>query len=231
MVDDAPNYRAVTRRRNFWARIEPGSKGCWVWKGTENGRPGKVRINGNLVKAHRHAWELVKGPIPEGYELWRVCQTTTCVNPEHRILVRRKNLPLADRFWRWVGWGEQDGVHECWEWLGGLDPDGYGRFRWGDTHTGAHRMAWELTYNVKLRSTQFLYHLCDNKICVRPTHLSLVPPNREWARMYRIPGRSTVHKSGRIKGVCCICGAPNKGNHLRSCKRKNPELWFIMEEV
>lgn len=42
----------------------------------ESGRDG-------LVEAHRVAWELYRGPIPEGLVVRHKCSTRRCVNPEH----------------------------------------------------------------------------------------------------------------------------------------------------
>ena len=33
--------------------------------------------------AHRVAWELIRGPIPEGLVLDHLCRTSACVNPDH----------------------------------------------------------------------------------------------------------------------------------------------------
>jgi len=38
-----------------------------------------VRLHG----AHRVAYELVKGPIPEGKDLHHLCHNPPCVNPDH----------------------------------------------------------------------------------------------------------------------------------------------------
>lgn len=40
--------------------------------------------------AHRVAWELHNGEIPEGLQLDHTCHVRTCVNPEHLRLVTQK---------------------------------------------------------------------------------------------------------------------------------------------
>jgi predicted DNA-binding protein (UPF0251 family) len=39
-----------------------------------------------IEKAHRVAWELAYGPIPEGMCVLHRCDRTTCVRPEHLFL-------------------------------------------------------------------------------------------------------------------------------------------------
>lgn len=59
---------------------EPNT-GCWLWLGTLDNK-GYGRI-GRGSLAHRVAYELVVGPIPEGLELDHLCRTPACCNPAH----------------------------------------------------------------------------------------------------------------------------------------------------
>ena len=60
---------------------------CWDWHGTMCGpqrkRYGVIRDNYKQKKAHRVAWELVNGPIPEGYVVRHMCDNKLCVNTKH----------------------------------------------------------------------------------------------------------------------------------------------------
>lgn len=58
---------------------------CWEW--TANRLPagyGQFGITRDRkVYAHRYAYELWVGPIPEGLELDHLCRNKCCVNPSH----------------------------------------------------------------------------------------------------------------------------------------------------
>jgi hypothetical protein len=69
----------------FWAavdRIGPGD--CWLWKGCRNSSGyGFVHFKGKSQGAHRVAYELTHGAIPEGAELDHLCRNRPCCNPAH----------------------------------------------------------------------------------------------------------------------------------------------------
>lgn len=79
---------------------------------------------------------------------------------------RKASILLARRFWRFVRKGAG-----CWEWQGATNANGYGRFRIAtDRMEWAHRAAYELTYGALLPGYCIL-HRCDNRRCVRPSHV------------------------------------------------------------
>lgn len=63
--------------------IDPES-GCWLFTGyrTPNGY-GRFSINGNAIYAHRAAYMLHVGPIPDGLVIDHLCRVRSCVNPQH----------------------------------------------------------------------------------------------------------------------------------------------------
>lgn len=63
------------------AKYEPEpNTGCWLWCHRLNAFGYGTFKNG---LAHRAAYELHIGPIPEGLTLDHLCRTPSCVNPAH----------------------------------------------------------------------------------------------------------------------------------------------------
>lgn len=55
---------------------------------------GRRSVGGRMYLAHRYAWELEHGPVPEGLELDHVCRNRACINVEHLELVTHRENTL-----------------------------------------------------------------------------------------------------------------------------------------
>jgi len=81
--------RGGTPLQRFLPRVGAIDKnGCLLWKGgvrTNGYGMYAVKRNGKWTQttAHRIAYELFVGPIPEGYEVDHLCRNRSCVNPKH----------------------------------------------------------------------------------------------------------------------------------------------------
>jgi endogenous inhibitor of DNA gyrase (YacG/DUF329 family) len=69
----------------FWEKVEK-TESCWLWTGglLKTGY-GSVRVGGKALRAHRVAYELLVGKIPDGMLLRHSCDNPKCVNPSHLI--------------------------------------------------------------------------------------------------------------------------------------------------
>lgn len=57
---------------------------CWLWLGSPHHGYGLVRVGlRKQRKAHRVAYELLVGPVPDGLVLDHLCRRKRCINPAH----------------------------------------------------------------------------------------------------------------------------------------------------
>lgn len=78
-----------TLRERFEEKYVPcPMSGCWLWTASVI-RTGYGRILGSgrqLELAHRLAWMLYRGPIPDDLNVLHKCDVPGCVNPDHLYL-------------------------------------------------------------------------------------------------------------------------------------------------
>lgn len=69
----------------LWSRCAIGSPtDCWLWVGPiDKGGYGRIGVDYRNRSAHSVAYELVKGPVPVGFELDHICRNRSCINPAH----------------------------------------------------------------------------------------------------------------------------------------------------
>lgn len=152
---------------------------------------GAVRV---VEGEHGPAWFVEEGGIIGVYTKSdpAMLQTSRIVTPEGRVPMQNHDTPhtcacgcgteipltntiakghnrrrsAVDRFWENVRVLSDD---ECWEWQGGRNEQGYGRFRVDGKLVRAHRFSYAL-HNGDLRDDDVL-HSCDNPPCCNPHHL------------------------------------------------------------
>lgn len=81
-IDPLPGLAATSRER-FLLKTQQEENGCWRWTGKMDGRYGRCGGPGSNRLAHRAAYMLLVGPIPDGLTIDHLCRNTWCVNPAH----------------------------------------------------------------------------------------------------------------------------------------------------
>lgn len=87
----------------------------------------------------------------------------------------RPRLPrgtsVADRL---AHWSDREG--HCLVWQGQLNNCGYGQMTIAGKTRTVHRVAYELNAGWPIAPGLHVNHLCGNRACIEPTHLSLATP-------------------------------------------------------
>lgn len=109
-----PKYSPAFIAR-FWAKVDkngptirPKLGPCWSWTAsTHNAGYGQIGFNKRIAYAHRVAWELCVGPIPDNLLVCHKCDNPPCCNPTHLFLgtdsdnawdkVRKGRAPRGDQ--------------------------------------------------------------------------------------------------------------------------------------
>lgn len=74
-------------KKRILSSIKKSKAGCWVWQKTIHaGGYGIVSLRGKHEMAHRAAWKVLVGEIPEGMQLNHTCHNRACINPDHLYL-------------------------------------------------------------------------------------------------------------------------------------------------
>ena len=85
-------------------------------------------------------------------------------------------------------------VGECREWTG-CTRGGYGKILYRGKSWGTHRLVMTLLLGRKLKRFEFVTHRCNNRRCIRPSHLVLGTPKDNTQHMLEC-GRGRHQRKG-----------------------------------
>jgi hypothetical protein len=76
----------------FWSKVDKTST-CWLWNGHKfRDGYGGFQLDGKNQRAHRLAWQWLRGSIEPGMVLDHLCRVRNCVNPDHmEVVTNREN--------------------------------------------------------------------------------------------------------------------------------------------
>lgn len=97
-----PERAPRMRERLALLEAEYGPDACWPWPSfrDKDGYGKTTRGKG----AHRRAYEVAVGPIPDGHDVHHRCLNTACVNPRHlrtalKVAHMRIHWPAPEKQW------------------------------------------------------------------------------------------------------------------------------------
>lgn len=99
----------------FWSKVIK-SEGCWTWSAAHDkdgyGLFNFIENGLRKCRAHRFVWTLTYGHIPEGLLVCHLCDTPSCVRPDHLFLGtvgdNNRDAFSKGRMINPVGYGEQN---------------------------------------------------------------------------------------------------------------------------
>ena len=106
---------------------------------------------------------------------------------------------LPPRIWRQIEAPANSSC--CWNWVGTLNPEGYGLTMWDKRRRSAHCVSYTVLRGPIPIGLE-LDHLCRNTRCVNPWHLEAVTHRENTIR-----GTSPIAESAR-RTTCLKCGGP-----------------------
>lgn len=214
----------------FWTYVDregpvfvPATGRCWTWTADLCSRGyGQIGWKGHSKLAHRRAYELLVGPIPDGLVLDHLCRNQSCVNPAHLEPVTRAENNRRNPRGGWNFRGEYRRRPQSQR----MSPDGRPLFRWFTYVDGSRVPSRPDTRGVGFDV------VCRECGWESDTKGSPVRAIKEVAAAHALthPGGSTNHAPERLRTGSCPSGHEfneantylrrDGGRSCRACARK-----------
>lgn len=98
----------------FWAKVDKTDE-CWLWTGTLTSHGyGQFKVNNRRLRAHRVAYGLTIGPIPDGAILdHRIAGSITAQAISLPLRMRQKRCALSGSSFSRTAMGDESGGWTC----------------------------------------------------------------------------------------------------------------------
>ena len=112
-------FSGDAEKDRFWKRVDVinDADSCWEWKGKVGPTGyGRLKANGRELRAHRYAYELEYGSIPNGLFILHKCDNRRCCRPSHlSIGSTQDNMDDMKRKGRQAKWEGHGMAKLTWE--------------------------------------------------------------------------------------------------------------------
>ena len=185
----------IITKEDFLRRVVK-TDSCWWWNGRAEGYDyGFARLSDERRNegAHRVAYRLWNGEIPDGLFVLHDCNHKRCVNPDHLRVGTKKRLSRGG-MWKEKFLRRVRKTDSCWNW-DNPGKRGYGYVYVCGKMLRAPRVAYILWVGEIPEGLNIL-HSCDNPACVNPEHLRVGGQSENIRESFE-KGRHTLVKGER----------------------------------
>lgn len=180
----------------FWSRVNVRARGgrCWEWKGSRQPKGyGTFRLANSTLQAHRVAYALAVGNIPNGAHICHHCDNPPCCRPDH-LFAGSNDDNVADAMAK--GRGHLRGVAL------GVDPTPSERRARGERQARAKLTASQVVELRHLVAQGIPYVALAQAYGINPAAVGLIAHGRTWAHipgaLATIPYRGENNKAHKL---------------------------------